>query len=180
MAQATQKACKGCAGRGQVTNAARQTQLCPNCNGSGAQPQKVYRIPFDYVFPQVVLAANQPGNSVLQIQFDSDFEWIWIVGTRTGAFTIQLNDSSTGRNLSSSPVNDTNFMGTAQLPFPLVEPYLLARSTTVTAALLDLSGAVNTVQLVFRGYKLFPQDAPQQGSAGQVFQQQTNGTASGT
>jgi hypothetical protein len=176
MAQATQKTCKVCAGRGAVTNAARQTQTCPNCNGQGTQPQKVYRVFFDYVFPQTVLLANAQGNSVLQIQFDSDFEWIWIVGSSTGNFTILLNDSSTGRNLASAPVLSQNFMGTAQLPFPLVEPYLLARSTTITAALQDVSGAGNTINLVFRGYKLFPHDAPQQGAAGQVFQQQSGGS----
>jgi len=176
MAQATQKPCKVCAGRGAVTNAARQTQTCPNCNGGGTQPQKVYRVFFDYVFPQAVIAAALgQGNTVLQIQFDSDFEWIWIVGSSTGAFTILLNDSSTGRNLASAPVLSQNFMGTAQLPFPLVEPYLLARSTTITAALVDTSNvAGNTINIVFRGYKLFPQDAPQQGAAGQVFQQQSS------
>jgi hypothetical protein len=173
MAQAAQKVCKGCAGRGLVTNAARQMQQCPVCSGSGQQPQKVYRVFFDYVFPQTVLLANAVGNAVLQIQFDSDFEWIWIVGSSTGTYTIQINDSSTGRNLSNSPVNNVNFVGTAQLPFPLVEPYLLARSTTITAAITDTSNAGNTIQLVFRGYKLFPQDAPQQGAAGQVFQQQS-------
>jgi hypothetical protein len=175
MAQAAQKTCRSCAGRGMVTNPARQVQQCPNCAGTGAAPQKVYRVFFDYVFPQLVLLANAVGNTVLQIQFDSDFEWIWIVGSRTGTFSIQLNDSSTGRNLSNSPVNDVNFMGTGQLPFPLVEPYLLARSTTITAAVTDTSGAGNTIQLVFRGYKLFPQDAPQQGAAGQVFQGQSSG-----
>jgi hypothetical protein len=173
MAQAAQKVCKGCAGRGMVTNPARQVQACPVCGGSGQAPQKVYRVFFDYVFPQLVLAGNAVGNTVLQIQFDSDFEWIWIVGSSTGTYTIQINDSSTGRNLSNSPVNNTNFVGTAQLPFPLVEPYLLARSTTITAAITDTSGAGNTIQLVFRGYKLFPQDAPEQGAAGQVFQRQS-------
>ncbi len=171
MAQAASQTCKICAGRGAVTNAARQTQVCPKCDGSGVTPQKVYRVFFDYVFPSVTLAANGNGPSVLQIQYDADFEWIWVVGSSTGAFTVQLQDTSTGRNLSNSPVNSANFMGTAQLPFPLVEPYLLARSTSVQANFADLSGAPNTIQLVLRGYKLFPQSAPQQGTAGQVFQQ---------
>lgn len=159
-----------------VTNPARQAQQCPNCGGQGTQPQKVYRVVYDYVFPSVTLAALASGSSVLQIQFDADFEWVWIVCSRTGAFTIQLQDGSTGRYFSNSPVNDVNFAGTGQLPFPLVEPYLLARSTSISAAMVDTSNASNTVQLVFRGYKLFPQDTPQQGSAGQVFQNQTSGS----
>ena len=174
MAQAASQTCRICAGRGAVTNAARQTQVCPKCDGSGVTPQKVYRVFFDYVFPSVVLAANGPGVSVLQIQYDSDFEWIWLVSTQTGPYTVTLQDTSTGRSLSNSPVNSANFAGTAQLPFPLVEPYLLARSTSVQATFADVSGAPNTVQLVLRGYKLFPQSAPQQGAAGQVFQQGSN------
>jgi hypothetical protein len=144
---------------------------CPICGGTGTQPQKVLRVPYDYVFPQTVIAlANGQGNMVLQIMFDSDFEWIFTVGSSTGAFTITVNDSSTGRNLSNSPVLSSLYMGTAQLPFPFVEPYLLARSTTITAAVQDASGAPNnTINLVFKGFKLFPQDQPQQGAAGQVF-----------
>lgn len=171
MAQATQQVCRSCAGRGMVANPARQMQTCPNCSGSGTQPQKVYRVFFDYVFPTVVIAAALGnGNSILQVQADSDFEWIWLVATSTGTFTVQLTDGSTGRNLSNSPINSANFAGTAQLPFPLVEPYLLARSASLQAAFTDTSNVGgNTIQLVLRGYKLFPQSAPQQGAAGQVF-----------
>lgn len=172
MAQAAQKTCKSCAGRGLVTNAARQAQTCPNCSGSGVQAQKVYRVFYDYTFPTVALTASQSGvGAVLQIQFDSDFEWIWLVSTQTGAYSVQLQDGSTGRMLSNAPINNANFAGTAQLPFPLVEPYLLARSTSLNATFNDLSGSNNSVQLTLRGYKLFPQSAPEQGSASQVFQQ---------
>jgi hypothetical protein len=177
MAQAKQQVCKGCGGRGQVTNASRQTQTCPNCNGSGSQPQSVYRVIFDYVFPSITLGALASGSSVLQIQFDADFEWIWIVASRTGPFTIQMQDGSTGRYFSNSPINDVNFAGTAQLPFPLVEPYLLARSASIQAAVTDTSNAQNTIQLVLRGYKLFPQSNGAQGASGQVFQPQSSQTA---
>jgi hypothetical protein len=179
MAQATQTTCKCCAGRRIVPNPLqRNMQACPICGGSGTQPQQVLRVPYDYVFPQTVLAANAQGNMVLQIMFDSDFEWIFTVGSSTGAFIITVNDSSTGRNLSNAPVLSSLYMGTAQLPFPFVEPYLLARSTTVTAAVQDVSAAGNTINLVFKGFKLFPKDAPQQGAAGQVFPAQQQATGS--
>jgi hypothetical protein len=174
MAQATKQPCRTCGGRGAVTNAARQTQTCPNCSGSGTQPQQVYRVVFDYVFPSLTLAALASGNSVLQMQADADFEWVFVVASRTGPYTVQIQDGSTGRYLSNSPINDVNFAGTAQLPFPLVEPYLLARSSSIQAAITDTSGAGNTIQLVLRGYKLFPQNAMAQGAAGQVFQGQSS------
>lgn len=133
------------------------------------------RIPFDYVINAVVPAnAGQAGGPAavavtLQIQQDADFEWIFTVGTSTSpAGDVAVQDGATGRNLTSAPVNYANFFGTAQLPFPLVEPYIIARSTSVNFNFRDASGAQNTVQLVLRGYKLFPQSNPSQGSAGLI------------
>lgn len=133
------------------------------------------RIPFDYVINAVVPAnAGQAGGPAavpvsLQIQQDADFEWIFIVGTSTSPLgDVAVQDGATGRNLTSAPVNYANFFGTAQLPFPLVEPYIIARSTAVNFNFRDASGAQNTVQLVLRGYKLFPQANPSQGSAGLI------------
>lgn len=166
------KVCRGCSGRGQMrTPDNRMWQQCPSCGGSG-QNQQVFRVPFDYVWPSIVLTALQANvPATLQIDQDSDFEWIWIAGDRTGAYRIQLRDGSTGRTLSNNKVNDDNFAGTAQLPFPLVEPYLIARSTSMTANVDDLSNAGNTIQLVFKGYKLFPVAAPEQGSSGMIVNQ---------
>lgn len=133
------------------------------------------RIPFDYVINAIVAAnAGQAGGpaaniQVLQIQQDADFEWIFTVGTSTSpSGDINMQDGATGRALMSAPVNFANFFGTAQLPFPLVEPYIIARSTAVNFTFRDASGAQNTVQLVLRGYKLFPQAAPAQGSSGLI------------
>lgn len=133
------------------------------------------RIPFDYVINAVVAAnAGQAGGpaaniQVLQIQQDADFEWIFTVGTSTSpSGDINMQDGATGRALMSAPVNFANFFGTAQLPFPLVEPYIIARSTAVNFTFRDASGAQNTVQLVLRGYKLFPQATPAQGSSGLI------------
>lgn len=168
----SQKLCRQCGGAGRTaTPNGRQWQQCQACGGSG-QNQQVFRVPFDYVWPSMVLTALQANLPfTLQIDQDSDFEWIWTVGDRTGAYKIQLRDGSTGRTLSNTQVNDDNFAGTAQLPFPLVEPYLIARSTSMQATVTDLSNAGNTIQLVFRGYKLFPVAAPQQGSSGMIVNQ---------
>jgi hypothetical protein len=133
------------------------------------------RIPFDYVINAVVAAnAGQPGGpaaniQVLQIQQDADFEWVFTVGTSTSPLgDINVQDGATGRALMNAPVNFANFFGTAQLPFPLVEPYIIARSTAVNFTFRDASAAQNTVQLALRGYKLFPQSTPAQGSSGLI------------
>jgi hypothetical protein len=145
---------------------------------NGTKPPAVLpplRIPFDYVINAIVPAnAGQAGgpaafNFSLQVQQDADFEWVFTVGTSTSPLgDVNVQDGSTGRNLMSAPVNFANFFGTAQLPFPLVEPYIIARSTAVNFVFRDASAAQNTVQLVLRGYKLFPQSSPAQGSAGLI------------
>ena len=56
----------------------------------------------------------------------------------------------------------------AGLPFPLLEPYVLARATSVQFYFTDLSGATNTLNLVLQGFQLVPQNAMQQGSAGRI------------
>jgi hypothetical protein len=137
------------------------------------------RIPFDYVINAVVPAnSGQPGgpgglNVSLQIQQDADFEWVFTVGTRTSPLAdVDIKDGATGRSLNSAPVNVDNFFGTAQLPFPLVEPYIIARSTAINFVFRESSGVQNTIQLVLRGYKLFPQGNPAQGSSGLISQAQ--------
>jgi hypothetical protein len=105
----------------------------------------------------------------LQIQQDADFEWVFRVATRTDPrVTIDVSDGATGRKYTSAPVNIDNYAGTAALPFPLVEPFIIARATSINFAFQDSSGAQNTVQFVLSGYKLFPQGNPAQGSAGLI------------
>lgn len=127
------------------------------------------RIPFDYVINAIVPANSQGFAVSLQVQQDADFEWIFTVGTRTDPRAdVAISDGATGRSLTSAPVNVDNFFGTAQLPFPLVEPYIIARSTAINFSFRDTSAAQNTIQLVLRGYKLFPQQNPAQGSSGLI------------
>jgi len=147
-------------------------QLCPGCGGTGVKAPPVIRVPFDYVFANAVLTANQLGlQDPLTFDYDADFEHIWTVANSTGIYSVTITDKSANRQLSNAPVNGENFAGTAALPFPLVEPYIWARSATALATFNDRSGAGNTVQLVFRGYKLYPATAQQQGSQGVIVPQ---------
>lgn len=166
------KTCPACQGRGVIANPMqRGMQVCPLCGGSGVKQAQPFRVPFWYVLPNAVLTANQAGLTITQsIDQDADFEWIWIMANSTGTWSVTLTDPSTGRQLSSAAVNGENFAGTAQLPAVLVEPYIWARSTVMKAVFNDRSGGGNTVQLVLGGYKLYPQDAPMQGSSGAIVQ----------
>jgi len=161
--------CPSCGGRGVVQGARGSAQICPNCGGSGTKAPPVIRVPFDYAFPTVVLTALQQGlNDPLVFDYDADFEHIWTVAGSTGTYSVTLIDRSANRQLSNAPINGENFAGTAALPFPLVEPYIWARAATCLAVFNDRSGSPNTIQLVLRGYKLYPATAQQQGSQGVI------------
>lgn len=162
------KQCNSCNGKGVLPTRGGMNQICPNCGGSG-QKQGVLRVPFDYVFNTAALTGSQQGLGVpLTFDYDADFEHIWTVANSTGLYSVTIQDRSTNRTLSNNPVNGENFAGTAALPWPLVEPYVWARASTALATFNDRSGSTNSVQLVFRGFKLFPESAPMQGSAGAI------------
>lgn len=168
MAQAATQTCPACRGRAVLNNARGQAQVCPVCGGTGSAASNPYRIPFDYPFNAVIAAGFGTTTVTLTIDQDSDFEHIFWVANGSGLFNVQISDTSTGRKLSNVPINGENFAGTAQNPFPLIEPYIWARSASVSAVFVDRSGNANTIQLTMKGYKLFPQNAPQQGSSGAV------------
>lgn len=132
-------------------------------------PQQVLRVPFAYTFDKV-LTASQDFNGSIQIQQDADFEWIFRIASRTGSFQVTITDLATGRVLMNALVNDVNYFGTAQLPFPNLEPYIFARSSSIGIRIVDTSVAGNTVQIVFAGNKLFPADVQGQGSSGALVQ----------
>lgn len=162
--------CPPCRGTG-ILGQPPRAQACPKCNGTGQLQQQPIRVPYDLVIPNVVLTALQAGvPGQQQIDQDADFEWIETVSTQTGIYSVQLFDPSTGRQLSTAAVNSLNFAGTAQLPHVLVEPYTWARASVVRGVFNDLSNAGNTIQLVLRGYKLYPRNNPAQGSQGAIIQ----------
>ena len=130
--------CPACNGRRLVNDTAGRKQVCPLCEGSGSVTPQPIRVPFDYVIDEVLLASASRTAS-LNFDRDAPFEWIWLVATLTGTFTSEFRDVATGRSFESAPVNNANRFGTA-LGYTLV----------------DTSVAENTIQIVLKGYKLFP------------------------
>lgn len=121
---------------------------------AAAQPQYVDRY-FDYTF-DVTLTANQnlPDQSLI-IGGDADFIIRAIVGTQTGAYKIRFRDNQ-GFYLSPGMVNNSNIMGTAQLPVPIWPELQIPRNGKLGIDLLDTSGAGNTIEIVFKGVKRYP------------------------
>lgn len=158
-----QKTCPSCQGTGRVPNARTGDPcVCPVCQGDGKVAAPVTRRLYFYLV-NVVLAASTgagvagaPLATQLNIDSRAPFEVYGITGNSTGAFDIQITDS-TSRQWQNNPVNNVNMVGTAQQLFPLPVPAVLAASASLNITLRDLSGAGNTVQLVFCGYELYPE-----------------------
>ena len=104
-------------------------------------------------------AGNDTKTSTLQIDSDADFQLLMLVGSRTSALsTIEITEGGAGGLAwQSAPVNIDNFFGTAQLPFPAgMIPQLMPKKRVYIVKTVDSSGAANSIQVDFWGYKLFP------------------------
>jgi hypothetical protein len=129
---------------------------------------------FERQFFTYVLDRAVPGNAtqdpnILQILSDADFEWWWILASRTDSrLKVMMKEQATGRDFiqtsasqsqgSFNGINIDNWCGTAQAnaSFPLAVPYILPATRVYTFLFTDTSGATNTVQLAFSGFKLWP------------------------
>src|SRR5271166_7093579 len=109
--------------------------------------------PANYIF-NITLSANQALTRVpVNIDRDSDFLWTGLNGSRTGAYSLNARLPS-GRQIGSANINDANFVGTANQPTAIGPPPIYrAGSTGPELDLTDLSGAGNTIQLVFSGIR---------------------------
>lgn len=126
---------------------------------------------FDFAIDAIV-PANQVQLPVQwQILSDADFEWWWNLVFRTdGRLKLLMKEQATGRDFvgttasaSSQPASFNGIYvdlwgGQANntAAFPLAVPYIAPATRVYTLLFTDLSGAPNTVQLVFSGFKLWP------------------------
>lgn len=126
---------------------------------------------FDYCIDAIV-PANQTQLPVQwQVLSDADWEWWWNLVFRTsGQLKLLMKEQATGRDFigttasaSSQPASFNGIFidlwgGQANNTgaFPLAVPYICPATRVYSLLFTDLSGATNTVQLVFSGFKLWP------------------------
>lgn len=129
----------------------------PAYNGIGQTgvPQGYRDNAFDYVF-DVVLSANQSLRAQQSIHNDSDFLWRATVINRVTAnnFTVQFSDSD-WYYLSSGPIHSLNIQGDPASPYPVWSEIVIPAGGRIGIDLVDLSGAQNTIQILFRGVKRY-------------------------
>jgi len=126
---------------------------------------------FSYVLDRVVPANAVQDPNQLQILSDADFEWWWILASRTSnLLKVLMKEQATGRDFigttasaTSGPatfngINIDNWAATALVSgaFPLAVPYIMPATRVFSLLFTDTSGANNTVEIVFSGFKLWP------------------------
>jgi len=126
---------------------------------------------FSYVLDRTVPANQVQDPNQLQILSDADFEWWWVLASRTsGLLKVMMKEQATGRDFigttasaTSGPatfngINIDNWAGTAlaTAAFPLAVPYIMPATRVYTLLFTDTSGAPNVLEIVFSGFKLWP------------------------
>ncbi|MCU1284479.1 MAG: hypothetical protein JWO13_829 [Acidobacteriales bacterium] len=145
-----QQSCSMCGGN-KAVQVGSSLQKCPVCEGTGKeiQPGLYYCYGIDIVLTALQALSNQS----VQI-LDKPFKWMWAVAQSTGTFTSQVVDGNAKRPFSNQQIHSANAWGTAQNPFPLVQPYVFGVRGQIQVNITDLSNANNTVRLTFIGVEL--------------------------
>ncbi|HKM99446.1 MAG TPA: hypothetical protein VJX23_02935 [Candidatus Binataceae bacterium] len=126
---------------------------------------------FSYVLDRIVPASAVQDPNQLQILSDADFEWWWILAARTSSLLkVLMKEAATGRDFIQTTASSVSgvavfnginidlWAGTAAATaaFPLAVPYIMPATRTYSLLFTEQSGAPNTVELVFSGFKLWP------------------------
>lgn len=109
---------------------------------------------FDYT-ATIVIPANQTGSANISINIDSHFLVRRLTGTRTGAALVSIKDNATERQWMNTSIHIDNLFGNSQFPNIMPAPRFIYRGSVINVSAQDLSGASNTLRLVFSGEKLY-------------------------
>jgi hypothetical protein len=118
---------------------------------------------FDYTYDTVLSAATTVlPNEAIRTDTDSDF---LLYGLSINAFTsllfvLQFRDSS-GNYFSSDPVQAGNYAGQGAAPYLFIgKPRIFPPGSQLGISIQNLSGEINTIQLLFRGEKRYVKPQP--------------------
>src|SRR5581483_1300628 len=128
-------------------------QKCALCEGTGIEydPGRF----FCYELGPIVVGAlaTVKGQSVQII--DGAFRWREIAGVSTSTnYTLQIYRGRDNRPFMQQPIHSTEFVGTGTNPFPLLTPFEFLSREYILVNFTDLSGAQNTIRLLFIGEQL--------------------------
>jgi hypothetical protein len=117
---------------------------------------------FDYPFDIVLQSGDNFPNEGIRTETDSDF---LLLGLAINAFdsilfSLLFKDSN-GNYFSSKPVMAANYAGQGSAPYIFPgQPRIFPPGSSLGIGIKNLSGAQNTIQLLFRGEKRFVKPQP--------------------
>lgn len=117
---------------------------------------------FDYPFDIVMASGDNLTNEGIRTQTDSDFLLLGLIlnAYTSILFSLQFKDQN-GNYFSSGAILAANYA--AQGPVPYVfpgRPRIFGPGSSLGIAIKNLSGAQNTIQLLFTGEKRFVEPRP--------------------
>lgn len=127
-----------------------QYQMCPICGGSGEATDTgdYYAYASD-----LVVNANAPNSTTITI-LDRNFRAIFATAKSTGTFTFLIQDGKNKRPFFNQQIQNVNFWGTAQNPFPIPIPYEFSVRDQIIINVTDTSGAQNTINFTIHGAEI--------------------------
>jgi hypothetical protein len=115
----------------------------------------------------VALAAQGAAGDSATLEFlvtqDGHFDWTYIVGTSTGAYSLEFFDQGRQRRLQNRPVHSQTVVGTSARPFRMPIPYRLNvgdAERVIRCTIRNLTGTTNTVRLAIYGRRWYHREAP--------------------
>lgn len=76
-------------------------------------------------------------------------------GASTGEYSLFARTDSSDRQLMLNPIHSASCVGTAERPFILPKPLMLAPNTSISFDITDLSNATNEVWFTLWGFKVY-------------------------
>jgi hypothetical protein len=113
-----------------------------------------YEEPGDYILDKTLSGNAESLLQAAQVDSDSDFLLLAVVGSSTGAYNLRVYLSNR-RSISNAYVKNTNYVGSANFPVPFLKEIYYPAGSSIAVDLKDTSGSSNTIQLVFKGIKRF-------------------------
>lgn len=109
------------------------------------------KIPWDIV----LTAGQEVTNASRDVPTDADFIWrATVANVQTGAYSVQFSDSQ-GYKLSTALIHYINLSASAIAPQVNGKEIVIPAGGDIGIHILELSGAGNTIQILFLGVKRY-------------------------
>jgi len=107
--------------------------------------------------------AGDSANLRFSIDTQGHFDWAYVIGNSTAAFSIEFYDAQKNRLLQNRPVHSSGVVGPAIRPFRLPKPYFFNVGDSereITAVIRNLSPLPNTVRISLYGRRFYHKEMP--------------------